>query len=270
MNTPSVTPFSGKKYLVSFGQMEGVCDDWLILPKMRITDNVKFSFWAKAYTLQYPEKIRVLVSTGTNAPVDFKLISEGTYIELPEEWTYFSYDLSKYARQEIYLAIHHISDDGFFMMLDDISVEIERGGSKSLTGYQLYLNGENMGTTTNTEFLFTDIGDKTYTAGVKAIYTSGESQMATVEFEGCKEVIGIGETGQTDLQLFPNPFTNEINISDPTLVNSVKIMDMMGQIVKNTIYNGKTIDTKNLSSGVYMVVVETHSGERMIYKMVKE
>jgi hypothetical protein len=85
---------------------------------------------------------------------------------------------------------------------------------------------------------------------------------------GCEE-IGIGETNQTDLQLYPNPFTHEIQISDPNLVNSVQITDIMGQVVKNTVYNGKTITTENLSSGVYMVVIETHSGEKMIYKMVK-
>jgi hypothetical protein len=273
MNTPNAAPHSGEKYLVSFAKMYGANDDWLILPKMRITDNVTFSFWARAYSLEYPERIRVLVSTtGVNAPGDFKLLSEGNYIDLPEVWTYYSFNLSEYARQEIHLAINCVSDDGFFMMLDDISVDIDRGGSKSLTGYRVYLDDEVMETTTNTEYLFTNIGEGIFTAGVKAIYSSGESQMATIQFEGCEEEDeeGIDETNPLNLKLFPNPFTNEIHINHPDLVNSVQIMDIMGQTVKNTIYNGKTISTESLSSGVYMIIITTHSGERKNYTMVKK
>jgi hypothetical protein len=266
---PAILPHSGEKFLISFGLVMDYTDKWLILPKLKITDGETFSFWAKTFSLEYPERIRVLVSTtGSNAPADFKLISAGSYIELPEEWTYYSFDLSEYARKEIHLAINDVSVDGFFMMLDDISVDIGRGGSKSLTGYKVYLDGEEILATTNNEFLFTDIGDKTYTAGVNAIYSSGESQIATIQFEGCED-IGVDETNLSNLQLFPNPFTNEIQISHPDMVNSVQIMDIMGKVVKNVVYNGKTIPTETLSSGVYMVVIETLAGDKMIYKMVK-
>jgi len=270
MTHPSVAPHSGSKYFVSFSKYEGANDDWLILPKLKIANGAKFSFWARSYILAYPERIRVLVSTtGVNAPADFKLISEGDYIDLPEEWTYYSYDLSAFAKQEIYLAINCVSVEGFFMMLDDIAVEKGKSASKSLTGYRIYLDGNEIELTTQKNYLFTNVNEGTHTAGVKAVYSSGESEMATIDFIGCEE-IGVENSILSELRLFPNPFSNEIQISHPDLVNSVQITDILGQKIKNTTYNGKSINTENLSSGIYIITLETLSGEKMIYKMVKE
>jgi len=269
MNHPSVMPVSGEKYLISFAAEEGANDDWLILPKLRITDGMKFTFWARTYTLNYPERIRVLISTtGNNPTTDFTVISDGSYIELPEEWTYFSFDLSAYARQEVYLAINCVSTDGFFMMLDDISVEMNRGVTRTLTGYKLYLDGTEVGTSATNEYKFTNLSIGTHTAGVRSVYTSGESEIATKTFEIIKTDIGINETNTSNIQLYPNPFTKEIHITHPELVKNIKMVDMLGQTVNNVKYTGKTIHTENLNRGTYFVVIESISGEKTVHKMV--
>ena len=269
MNHPSVAPVSGEKYLVSFASAEGANDGWIILPKLRISDGMKFSFWARTYTLNYPERIRVLLSTtGNNPKTDFKVISEGSFIALPEEWTHYSYDLSAYARQEIYLAINCVSTDGFFMMLDDISVEMERGGTRALTGYKLYLDGAEVGTTANTEYQFTDLSAGVHTAGVRSVYSSGESDIATKSFEIEFIQPGVDDNHANNIQLYPNPFKNVIYITQPEMVKNVQITDIFGQFVKQAIFNGKSIATENLSSGVYFITIETFAGEKTVYKMV--
>ena len=266
MNHPSVAPVSGEKYLISFAAEEGANDGWLILPKLRIADGMKFSFWARTYTLEYPERIRVLVSTtGNNPQTDFKVISEGNYINLPEEWTHYSFDVSDYARKEIYLAINCVSVEGFFMMLDDISVEMDKGKSRSFTGYKVYLDGNEVNTITNNEYEFLNLSAGVHSAGVKSVYTSGESEMATKPFE----IIPVGiENNAEDIQLYPNPFTNEIYINHPELVRSVIITDIFGQTVEQGTFNGKSIAAENLCSGVYFVTVESTAGKKTVYKMV--
>jgi hypothetical protein len=268
MDHPSVAPYSGDKYLVSFAPMEGANDSWLILPQLRIADGMRFSFWARTFSLEYPERIRVLLSTtGNNPQTDFKVITENAYIDLPEEWTYFTYDLSVYAKQDIYLAIHCISEDGFFMMLDDISVDFYGGKTRAFTEYTVYLDGKEVGTTTATNYAFSDLSAGIYTAGVTAIYTSGKSDIATIPFE-IIPVIVIDSNNTNNIQLYPNPFKNEIYISHPELVKSIQITDVMGQIVKEASFNSKFIATENLCSGVYFITIETITGEKTIRKMV--
>jgi hypothetical protein len=55
-------------------------------------------------------------------------------------------------------------------------------GAKAFTAYEVYLNGESKGTTTDTRYEFTALAAGTYTAGVKSVYTSGDSETQEVEF----------------------------------------------------------------------------------------
>ena len=74
----------------------------------------------------------------------------------------------------------------------------------------------------------------------------------------------------SNVVLYPNPFTNEINISYPELIKSVQITNATGQAVKHSIFDGKAINTENISSGVYFVTVESLTGDKAVYKMVKK
>jgi len=70
--------------------------------------------------------------------------------------------------------------------------------------------------------------------------------------------------------LYPNPFTNEINVSNPEMIKSIQITNFTGQEVKHVIFNGKSIVTENLSSGIYFVIVESFIGNKAVYKMIRE
>ena len=93
-------------------------NDWLVTPQVTIQNGDSFIFFAKSWF--NTENMNVLLSTTGNAINDFNVTLENvtglgdTYIE-------FSYDLSDYAGQSIYLAIEWVQDT-YAMVVDDIKV----------------------------------------------------------------------------------------------------------------------------------------------------
>ena len=84
-----------------------------------------------------------------------------------------------------------------------------------------------------------------------------------------KEGEGIITNTLSTVVLYPNPFTNEINISNGELIKSVQITNVVGQKINDVIYDGKSINTKTLSSGIYFITLESFTGEKLVHKMIK-
>lgn len=113
---------SGEKYAACFDNVELIeCDDWLITPQLSTADHdfyvaircvnhdsfwlgiddvnisevaegIEINFWAKTGSDQYePDRFQVAVSTQTNDPADFTIISEAPYVEPPTTWTEYTY-----------------------------------------------------------------------------------------------------------------------------------------------------------------------------------
>jgi hypothetical protein len=98
-------------------------DDWFISPKLQLGTNSTFSFWALSPKPGSwgDDEFEVLVSTTDNNPSSFTAISQVT--AAPDTgWAQFTYDLSAYDNQEIYVAIHHVSTDKFMLWIDDLEV----------------------------------------------------------------------------------------------------------------------------------------------------
>ncbi len=113
------------------GDMFGAClaangatnNDWFILPALSIESGDQLSFWARSLTNQYGlERIKVGVYRSSGTFSSYLAGSASTYIEVPVDWTNYSYDLSAYAGQTIQLAINCVSADAFALFLDDISI----------------------------------------------------------------------------------------------------------------------------------------------------
>lgn len=102
-------------------------DDWVITPQIDLTNYASsvFTFWAQSVTDAFGlERIEVAVSTTGTAPGDFTVISPGgTFEEVPTTYTQYSYDLTAYDGQQIYLAIHYVSNDSFVLQMDEFLVE---------------------------------------------------------------------------------------------------------------------------------------------------
>ena len=97
-------------------------DDWFISPKLQLGTNSSFSFWALSPKPSSwgDDSFEVLVSTTDNNPSSFTAISSVT--DAPDTWQQFTYDLSNYDNQEIYVAIRHVSTDKFMLWIDDLEI----------------------------------------------------------------------------------------------------------------------------------------------------
>lgn len=113
----SADAHGGSKYFAFFAAVTPPNNDWMISP--RLTSGGTFSFWARSFVEDYGlERFKVLTSSTDNATASFTKISDGTYVSAPVEWTQYTYTIPASAK---YVAINCVSNDAFFLMVDDIS-----------------------------------------------------------------------------------------------------------------------------------------------------
>jgi len=175
-------PHSGSKYLGCFAATTPPNNDWLITEPITVTPGLLFSFWGKSVTDQYGlERFKVGVSTTGAEPSNFTIISGANYIEAPITWTKYSYPLNAYVGQTVRLAIQCVSNDAFVFMVDDLGFEVAK--NKSFSGYNVYLDGNQVASgIQGTSYTFQNVPVGQHTAGVRAVYTSGQSSIQTISF----------------------------------------------------------------------------------------
>ena len=100
-------------------------NDWMISPEFSL-DNIEsptLRFMAKTLKDDWGlERFKVAIGNSTNYN-EFTVISEGTYLEAPTEWTLYEFDLSSYVGQNVRIGINYISDDKFVLQMDEFVVE---------------------------------------------------------------------------------------------------------------------------------------------------
>ncbi len=113
----------GQKYAACFAATTPPNNDWLISPQFTMAAAGSLKFWAKSYTADYGlERFKVLYSTTTNTYTAFTNYLAGsatTYVEAPTTWTQYTYTLPVTAK---YFAIQCVSNDAFFLLIDDVAV----------------------------------------------------------------------------------------------------------------------------------------------------
>ncbi len=89
-----------------------------------------------------------------------------------------------------------------------------------------------------------------------------------VEFE---DVTNVTSEAFSNLTAYPNPFTNNITITNAENVQRVVITNLVGQQVMNVSLNGETeVNTAELSKGVYLITFVANNGDRLVKKMIKQ
>ncbi|MDC8003270.1 choice-of-anchor J domain-containing protein [Aureisphaera galaxeae] len=123
-------------------------DDYIFTPQIALNGtNSELKFWAKSVVDTYGlERFQVGVSTTDTNPASFTFISASPYVEPPTTWTEYTYDLSAYDGQNIYITFHVVSADAFVFMLDDVSVTATvstdvQTAENSATQDQMEING---------------------------------------------------------------------------------------------------------------------------------
>lgn len=86
------------------------------------------------------------------------------------------------------------------------------------------------------------------------------------------EHVGVETDTFKNLTVYPNPFTNTINIANAENAQRVIISNIIGKIVMDIDINQSPAHTlsTNLPSGVYLVTLVATDGSRVVRKMVRE
>lgn len=254
---PEYSPHSGSKYLHSF-PLDPLApisnEDFIISPELSFSRDFIFSFWANG-----DGAIKVGYSTTGKEDADFtNWLTKGTINLTIGRWTEYRYTVPANAK---YVTIKNISFQSS-VSIDDIFIGIEP--SKAAGQYEVYLDGNKIGNTSAASFRFNGLTNGNHTAGVKTIYTSGSTEMATISFNVNAE--SIGNTNTVSLNVYPNPVRNNLNIEGP--YQWLEIYNATGGLVMKVIGENQ-INVSNLAAGVYIMKAynDNHVGE---YKIVKQ
>ncbi|WP_370897937.1 T9SS type A sorting domain-containing protein [Chryseobacterium gossypii] len=87
-----------------------------------------------------------------------------------------------------------------------------------------------------------------------------KNTLATAEVSGSKN----------NIRLYPNPFTETLNIPDISKVKSVVISDMSGRLVKTITNPASTLHVGDLKSGLYLVTLNMKDGSKQASKMIRK
>jgi hypothetical protein len=82
---------------------------------------------------------------------------------------------------------------------------------------------------------------------------------------------GINDNALTTFKCYPNPASNILNIENATDIDSVSLVNALGQTVLSKTINGNIaqIDISSLSKGIYFVTVTSGNASKII-KVIKE
>lgn len=253
-----IAPYSGEKFLISFGNFYGDNDDYFISPKLNFENDFKFRFQAKSLMLDpAPNKIKVGYSTTGYQPTDFTWLTTEAII-LPDYWETYQYTIPANAK---YVTIHNVSDGGYVLMIDDVEIfaQNSKSDNRHLVNYKVYLNDSLMGETTDYTFDF-DLSNppksESYTAGVVAVYSSGESEMATTYFS----IIDINENAEIGaLKVYPNPSNGMVTVQLDDEYE-ITVTNIQGSVVySKTVIGTEQLDLSRLSSGMYIINAKSAS-----------
>jgi hypothetical protein len=113
---------TGVKYASCWDSVTPPNDDWLFSPQLHMEEDGVLSFWGRSLNDAYGlEEIEYGISTTDTDPSSFTIVSGGV-IDVPTVWTEYTYNLTDYIGQDIYIGIHVVSYDHFAFFLDDFEV----------------------------------------------------------------------------------------------------------------------------------------------------
>ncbi len=83
--------------------------------------------------------------------------------------------------------------------------------------------------------------------------------------------LGTSETSQSnEAQIYPNPFTDIVNISEVKDLKSIVVLDMSGRMVKTIANPGRQINLSELKAGLYVLKLDYKDGTSKTVKAVKK
>ncbi len=248
--------WSGRRYLVAMAGPSGANNDWLIIPAGPGTT----SFMARSLVGSDPETFNVLYSATNNQNASFSPLSQGTGIVPPAQWTPYTFEAPEDTR---FLAIQYVSNDTYFLLLDDL--EYPRRYLHALS-YNIYLNGVLIDQGIDeTIYDLSGLTGGSNLIEVEAVYNSGVSERAQVEIQSSVNVEdNLPEAG---LKVYPNPAKTQITVHSDNPVLAISIIDITGKVMlekqglNTTEYQMGII---GLNEGIYFVRATTSQGVKVL------
>jgi hypothetical protein len=158
-------------------------DDYLVTPQFTVTAGVsnRLSLWARNRSASFPEPFDILISTTGNAAADFTT-TIAPAVSPPITWTKYTYDLSTYVGQSVYIAFHSITTNQFQLYLDDIAIDTVPTGPPACNATLVNpLNGSTSASTTGSISWSAATGDPTGYNLKVGTTTGGSELLATTD-----------------------------------------------------------------------------------------
>jgi len=121
--------------------------------------------------------------------------------------------------------------------------------------------------------LYTPIGITTDTCGNLFIVDRDDNHIRKVEFNStCGNLSAENIVNKTDLNIYPNPTYNNLNIDNLKTPSTYQITNLIGRTtIQGTLKEGNnTISLQYLPPGMYLLELIGEDGERVVRKVVKE
>ena len=80
----------------------------------------------------------------------------------------------------------------------------------------------------------------------------------------------INDIAKNNIKVYPNPFSEVLNISDASNVKNVLITDVSGRLLKTIANPGKELHLGDLKQGMYLVTLEMKDGSKQTIKAIKK
>lgn len=105
---------------------------------------------------------------------------------------------------------------------------------------------------------------------IKFVFTSNYGDNIFVDnIEILDSPVGIEDVDGSSLAIFPNPVKDVLTINYDKAISQIDVYDVNGKLVKTFTTVGSTVNVSDLSSGVYMLNMQTEDG-LVVKKIVKE
>lgn len=84
--------------------------------------------------------------------------------------------------------------------------------------------------------------------------------------------MGLDENSLSTINIFPNPFSDKINIRSNEIISSIELTDLNGRMIKKESNSSKNIQlkTSELSQGIYVLKIKTIDGKLFTRKIIKK
>ena len=188
LSDPGTRAHSGQRYLAAFPSQGSANNDFLFSPALDFARPFTLRFYAKSYTDLYGlEELNVGYSRAECRAEDFEWVNGDTPIGVPHTaWTVYTYTLPPTAR---YIALNCVSDQRFFLMVDDIFIGIEKPEGieperiKDGVTYEIWADGQYVGSTTECAYRLPPLAPGRHRAEVRARFASAVTEPAELTFD---------------------------------------------------------------------------------------